>query len=176
MTGSFQYDTAAPPVEAAGNTARFMATINNGFRIDVAGVSLMSSTYFVLTQNNSPNDILGANAGRFFHYSSGLAVNGIPVDGAAEMHLVERGDTLFSSNDDLRMLPSQNRIGQLDFDHYGLLQDHQGNFLFYGTRVPEPGAILLAAQSLCVLVRRRRMGCVVLISCRLSIRGIRAGE
>ena len=174
MTGSFKYDTAAPPVEAAGNTARFMATINNGFTMNVAGVSIMSSSYFVLTQNDSPNDVLTANAGRFFHYSSGLAVNGIPIDGAAEMNLVERGDTLFSSNDDLRMLPSQNRIGQLDFDYYGLLQDHQGNFLYFGTRVPEPGAILLAAQSLCVLGRRRRMGCVVLIFCRLSTTSYRA--
>jgi hypothetical protein len=153
VTGSFQYDTATPPVEVAGNTARFMGA-PNGFIINVAGVSITGSSPFVLTQNDSLNlhDVLGANAGRFSRYSSPLAVNGMPVDGHAEMHLVERGTTLFSSDDDLLMLPSQNKVGKLDFDYYSLLVDDSDNFLHISTRVPEPGAVLLVTQLLCIFL------------------------
>jgi hypothetical protein len=154
VTGSFMYDTSTTPLQAAGNSARFSGS---SFVMNIAGASVTGSAPFILVSNNSPNDTIGANAGRYFFYSSPLAVNGMRVDGRAEMNAVERGNTLFSSNDDLRMLPSQNRVNQLNFHYWGFIQDDRdGSFIGFQS-VPEPCALLLVVQSLCMLGQSRRL-------------------
>ena len=52
------------------------------------------------------------------------------------------------------MLPSQSQVDQLDFIEFNRLSDGSGNFEIGS--VPEPGAILLAAQLLCLIALRLR--------------------
>jgi hypothetical protein len=154
VTGSFSYDTPAPPTSLTDYGAGFQTNIPNGFVMNVAGVTLSSSSYTISTLNDYADDYVGD---LFIVQSSGdLLANGAPAQGYLEFHY-RTSEELFSSKDDAHMLPTSSELAHVNMVVWqGFIRQSGVGSLEFRT-VPEPCAILLVAQSLCVLGRRRRI-------------------
>jgi hypothetical protein len=157
VTGSFKYDTATPPIAFSSVDSDFLVSIPNGFVLNLPGVILSSSNYNInlVNDNNRLFDLVGIQSGASGH-GSDFRVNGVPApQGGVYVYLADVDNTIFPNSNSLRMLPTQSQVDQLDFIDRGLASDGSGSIEV--GRVPEPCALLLAAQLLCMLgVRRAR--------------------
>jgi hypothetical protein len=158
VTGSFKYDTATPPTAFSSVDSDFLVSIPNGFVLYLPGVILSASNYNInlINDDNRLFDLVGIQSGASGH-GSDFRVNGVPApQGGVYVYLADVDNTIFPNSNSLRMLPTQSQVDQLDFIDRSLASDGSGS-IEVGS-VPEPGALLLVAQALCMLgLRRERL-------------------
>jgi hypothetical protein len=135
--------------------------------LSIGNITITSSDFVLRTANNVLNfggtDIFRADANLHGHNSMGgeFFVNGTETDGAAVIQLNASDQLLFMNDAHAHFVPTPAQLLHVDFVT-GYLADNTApggqnvNVIEFRGFVPEPCAILLVAQSLCVLGRRRR--------------------
>jgi hypothetical protein len=157
VTGSFKYDTATQPIAVGSGSASFAVNMSDGLAIDVAGSSIRSSSYHVFQAYDNGRDrpfdvIIVDPAGNDFR------VNGVNLPtGDLVVYLADKENTLFVGSDSIRMLPTQSQVDQLDFIQWAVVNERFFSWFEFG-RIPEPDAVLLASQLLCIFLFRQRSG------------------
>jgi hypothetical protein len=161
VSGSFSYDTSTPPTNSSAGSADFVTRIPNGFVLNVGGVAITSWSYNIVARNDPSgysSDLFGVQADDDGN-GNDFRVNGVAAQGAVEFLYSNPDNTLFADNDDVLMLPSQRQLDQVELVILrGGLNDEMGNSVSFSI-IPEPCAILLAAQALGVLLPGQKRSC-----------------
>jgi hypothetical protein len=117
---------------------------------------------FVLTTVNSEGNLAGdafgalADSDGINSMGGEFLVNGTQTDGAAVIRLIDTDHLMFMSEAQAHILPTPTQLLHADFVTGGFGDERAPgvNHISFRNPVPEPSAILLAAQFLCVLLSR----------------------
>jgi hypothetical protein len=171
VTGFFTYDTTTPSDGTCVDACQFFAVAKSNpaaFSISFGGNTITSSDFTLLAANGKWDAFRASAESDGYSYGGEFLINGIRTDGAATIFLNDNESEMFSA--EAQPLPTREQLRHVDLV-LGWLSNSQGGVSFQGSVVPEPCAILLVAQSLCVLgFRRKRSACSgeVLITDALS--------